>query len=218
MKIRAVIFDFDGTLVRFFGKAFIVTLAKMRKLPLPKDFDRKFKENYTKTGYSLLKELWPEEDAKAFFSLWDKEDQKNLKIFPKTKSVLRFLKKRSTILGIITQRRERSLMPLIQNYDILKYFQLELMVTCGDLEFQKPNPKVFDSILKNLSAQNISKNEILYVGDSIIDWHCAKDADVAFVAVVTGQEKRKNFTKEGVDKENILNSIADLPKWIKKHT
>jgi len=218
MEIRSVILDFDGTLVRFFGKAFIITLAKMRKLPILKDFDKKFAENYGKTGYSLIKELWPEEDAQVFCSLWDKKEQKNIKIFPETKSVLRFLKKRSTVMGIITQRKEKSLMPLIRNHDILKYFQPDLIVTCGDLKFEKPNPKVFKNIFKKLSDQNISKNEILYVGDSIIDWYCAKDSDVTFVAVITGQEKRRKFIKEGVDQENILNSIADLPKWIKKHT
>ena len=55
----------------------------------------------------------------------------------------------------------------------------DLVVTSADVEYPKPHPEV---LLKILSAFQITAQQAIYIGDSLVDAQAAAAADVPFVA------------------------------------
>jgi HAD superfamily hydrolase (TIGR01549 family) len=73
--------------------------------------------------------------------------------------------------------------------------------------FFKPNPKVLDTPIETLAESG----RIVYVGDSIRDWHVAKNrTDVQFVATLTGLDQRNDFVTDGVPEDQVVNDLAEL--------
>lgn len=57
-----------------------------------------------------------------------------------------------------------------------------------------------------------TKDEVLYVGDSLVDAKTAKNADVKFAAVLTGTTARADF--ENYNSVYIGDNISDVYKHI----
>ena len=74
---------------------------------------------------------------------------------------------------------------------------------------------VFDLLIALLQEWNIRKSEILYIGDSLIDFHAAQGAYLQFIAVLTGSTDREQFQAAGVSTQNILHSIIELPRRLR---
>ena len=70
----------------------------------------------------------------------------------------------------------------------------DIIITPNDLETGegKPNPKSLKIIIQK---QNISTSEILYVGDTLIDYECSRQAGCNFLFADWGYGKNsKEFT------------------------
>lgn len=76
-----------------------------------------------------------------------------------------------------------------------------------DLDYVKPNPKVFEKPLKFL---NLNCNQVIYIGDSLFDYFAARDAGIIFYAVTTGITTKNNFIKAGLNNQYILNSFLSI--------
>ena len=61
----------------------------------------------------------------------------------------------------------------------------------------KPDPAVFNKAIAILAADNIQKNEILYIGDALMDYFAARDAGIDFLGVTTGLVDNKAFNATG---------------------
>lgn len=65
------------------------------------------------------------------------------------------------------------------------------------MEFKKPDPRVFDEILKYFSVR---PDESIYVGDTLGDAKCAKEAGLQFIAVLeNGLNTKKDFDNIPID-------------------
>ena len=74
---------------------------------------------------------------------------------------------------------------------------------------RKPNPQiVFDIIQNILNNQNNQKTQILYIGDSLVDFETAKNAEVPFVACSWGFVPREKLVDAGVAR--IIDKPAEL--------
>jgi len=74
---------------------------------------------------------------------------------------------------------------------------------------RKPNPQIVFDILKSQvrPASDIS-SQTLYIGDSLVDWETAKNADVPFVACSWGFVAREKLVEAGIG------TIIDRPDEI----
>lgn len=75
-----------------------------------------------------------------------------------------------------------------------------------NLAFHKPNPRVFDGLLKDnaLRAQ-----ECVYIGDSLHDAKAAKDAGLHFIACLeSGLRRQESFT--GVPVDIFIDTFPDV--------
>ncbi len=52
--------------------------------------------------------------------------------------------------------------------------------------YHKPDGRVFDPALARLAELGISRSEVLYVGDALMDQEAAAQAGIRFVGVATG--------------------------------
>ena len=85
-----------------------------------------------------------------------------------------------------------------------------VIVSAEDTKNHKPHP---EPILHACKLLKVKPENAIYVGDSIFDYRSAKDANVEFVAVLTGDVEEKEFRENGV--KNIIDSVTELPKFLK---
>lgn len=63
--------------------------------------------------------------------------------------------------------------------------------------FHKPDGRVFDPALARLAELGISRSEVLYVGDALIDHEAAVQAGIQFLGVTTGFVGIEQFQEVG---------------------
>lgn len=116
--------------------------------------------------------------------------------FASTAPTLRYLKSIGKKLAIVTATVRPILvqdcahvgLPL----EIVDYVQ-----TSEDTSVHKPDPKVFEPLLKWAAAHDITPQEILYIGDGLQDMRAANAAGFAFLGVTTGLITAEEFASFG---------------------
>jgi len=209
MKISAIIFDVDGVLLD--SNQMMIDLHKIiaKKMNLRVPDKKEITSLWGKSFPELITSIWHDVDPKVFKKNVVDYIKKEKIIFPVvkgSKETLKKLKRMGFKLGIVTGR------PMDFTIDHMKNsgFDLELfdvIVTGDDTKNHKPSP---DPILRAVNLLKVKPEEIIYVGDSLIDFKAAKNAKVEFVGVLTGDVKEEEWKKNGV--KNIIQSVADLEK------
>jgi HAD superfamily hydrolase (TIGR01662 family) len=214
--IKAIIFDSDDTLIQFSKVAAPCLQKAAKELGLRIPNKKEINKLWSRQWEYLSKKLWPEADNKKLREAAFKYYKKNENKFKEVKGAIKtlnFLRKKY-ILSVVSAKSGRGLERQFKLAKIpIKNFKF--MHSAEDTKFHKPNPRVFDKAIKNF--KNLKRNEILYVGDTLLDYKAAKGAKFEFVAVLTGYYKKKDFLKSGLKKENILKSVKYLPKWLEKN-
>lgn len=88
--------------------------------------------------------------------------------------------------------------------------------------YLKPNPAAFAPTIEKLRDEfNINPNEIVAVGDSLVDLEAANANNIMFVGVLTGAVNTKARWIKWARNRNLLitsnqiiPSIKDLPSWL----
>jgi HAD superfamily hydrolase (TIGR01549 family) len=157
--------------------------------------------------------LWPDADTDLYVKEYRKFFMdKNLKIpvIDGAVDAVRKMKSLGFKLGILSGKT---------NFFIEKHlkeagFDLDWFDTITSFETTKKHKPDPEPLLYILEKLKIKPEEALYVGDSRFDYECAKNAGVNYVAVLTGCLSKEELERIGV--KNILNSVADLPEFLKK--
>ena len=117
-------------------------------------------------------------------------------------------------LSIVTNREKTTFEQLLDGLDIDRS-KFKFIQSCSDTPFHKPDPRVFERYWKTLDRTKIYPNQILYVGDHLVDHQAATAANFQFVGVLSGKAtNRQDFLDAGVDANSILDSVWDLPKHL----
>ncbi len=90
-------------------------------------------------------------------------------------------------------------------HEVLRYFDLhsffDVVVCALDVPEPKPSPKMMEKILDHLKAK---PEEVVYIGDSIIDALFAKSSGVFFIA----------YKNKELEANLHINSFNELLKWL----
>lgn len=224
MRIKSVIFDFDGVIndsasIKGAGGR-IIKIVKNNRIAIPDDIFLKLKKYWGVECVQLIKICFnvDENTAERLFKQWEKEDE--IKVFPLvngTKETLSNLTNENYVLSILTSRRRENLLKIMNKYKLAPFFLI--IQSVSDWPYSKPDPRALDYILEITRKMfGFHKNNHLFVGDTPTDWECARDKNVEFLAVTSGVYSRNYFAEIGVPKKNIIPSIAHLPKWLKEHS
>jgi len=128
-------------------------------------------------------------------------------MFSGVAELLRVLHEAGYILTINTSSFSRNCQPLLQNANIEKYFDF-----IGTAEVSKSKIEKFNLVAEKYSA---SKEEMLFVTDTVGDIREAAAAGIPTIAVTWGAHKAHHFKKE--PQENlfgIAESVPELKKMI----
>lgn len=205
LKYKAIIFDFDNTLVDT-GKPFIAyTDNFLRKHELSEYTVRQFyKETNTLTGTSnkidktITDEFWG-----GLKSALDG----NINLYKEDENAISLLHKSGVTLGIISRSSKQKIENILLDENILDNFEIILE------NAQKPDPVYMVELLKSL---NLNKQDVLYVGDEQEDIEFAKNSGVASCYVLRNNNhsiETHNLHKDWLDNNKpdyTIHSLREL--------
>ncbi|MCL4360383.1 HAD family hydrolase [Patescibacteria group bacterium] len=212
--IKAVLFDFDGTLadtLPFYIKAYDVALRSVGFVLDEKEIAQKC---FGKSEYVICNSLGiPEKTelfAQAYFSAV-KDLFKHAPLFNDTIEVLNFLKDRNTKIIVITFAYRWYIDQMMGQYKLEPYF--DFVISTDDVVSPKPHP---EAVLKAIEKLKITAKETLVVGDSKSDILMGKAAGSKTV-LFTRKEYDLFYSFEELKKTNpdfIVSNLDEVKKLV----
>ena len=201
MPYKAVIFDFDLTLADATKGIYQCMNHALTHFGYPTKEDQIIKKTI---GYSIpdsFKILTGNENqelAKQFMDVFvakaDKIMNMNTFVYPQVYSVLPEIQKLGYKTAIVSTKYRYRIEGILERENLQKY--IDYIVGGEDVTNHKPNP---EGLITSIKKMQLTPNDILYVGDSIVDAKAAENTKVDFCAVLTGTTARDEFILQKVD-------------------
>jgi len=111
-------------------------------------------------------------------------------------------------LGVVTTKTTKYTIPLLEDMDIMKYF--EVIVGRQEVINPKPDP---EPIFKAMELMNVTKSnfDIFMIGDTKLDLIAAKSADIQGIGVLCGygtEEELKHYSS--IIMQNSLEAVQKI--------
>ncbi|MGE0456287.1 MAG: HAD family hydrolase [Vicinamibacteria bacterium] len=187
MKLRAVLFDWDGTLIDSAEATFAAYARLFQGFGLRferADFERTYSPDWRRTyaGVGLPGERWAEADA-AFLRLYAEAPPG---LLPGAADAVRRLASAGLALGIVTSGDRQRVTADLGRTGLDGAF--EALVCAGDVIRKKPHP---EGLLRALSELGVEPRGAAYVGDSPEDVEMARAAGAYAIGVPGGFPNRE---------------------------
>lgn len=180
--MKAIIFDFDGTLADTLPLCFYafqavfkefdnldVTLEEIKAMFGPSETEI-ISKNLRNSNYNKAIELYYEQ--------YKEKHQEFVQDNEEINELLMLIKREGYKLGIVTGKARRSLLISLECLDMMDLF--DVIVTGDDVEIPKPHP---EGINKALAQLNIHNSEAAFLGDSEADILAGKQSSVHTIGV-----------------------------------
>ena len=213
--IRAIIFDFDGTLAvlnidfslmrdRIFGlmKRYGIKEELIQEKYLLEIIDEVYKILWEKNPSGA--EAFYQESHRILHEVEMKAAEEG-RLIPGTEATLKSLRGKGIHIGIITRNCEdavRKVFPDINDF-------CDVFVSRNSVKKVKPHP---DHLTYAMESLKISGNESLMVGDHLIDVQAGKGAGMKTIGVLTGRINKEEFEKAGAD--YILRDVSEVSELL----
>jgi phosphoglycolate phosphatase len=200
--IKAVIFDFDGTLA-----VLNIDFSEMRELIFDlmgrsgineEAIREKYLLEIIDEVYEMLLEKNPSGAELFYQESHDILHEVEMKaaeegrLLPGAGATLKGLRGKGIKVGIITRNCEdavRKVFPKIDDF-------CDIFVSRNSVTKVKPHP---DHLTRAMDSLKISAEEAIMVGDHIIDIQAGKRVGMKTIGVLTGRTKKEEFEKAGAD-------------------
>jgi len=199
MKNKAIIFDFDDTIVstKHNHITSFIQAAKKYDLTLKK---KDIKSNYGLPTIIILQNIFPNEpisklkkNGKEKDSIYRKRvRKKGIRTFPGVRTLLQYLKKNNISTGIMSADKVRNIKLVLRENGIFEYFQT--IIGADIVESHKPDP---DGLLKTANKINVEPKSCVFVGDSKYDMLAAKRAKMTPIGITTGFYSKNQLKSNG---------------------
>lgn len=204
---KCVVFDVDRTLVDSYKIEYLSLKEAIQNGIGINLSEEEFKRITVLPTNDFFKSLGFDDNQIAVINKeWAKTFKKyQTKCFNNIKDVIKELYNDDYILGIITSRTKEEFHELDEEFkDIINLFRV--IVTSDMIDNHKPNRESMDYLCNNL---NMKTQDIIYVGDSIVDKEFAINSECLFIPAVWDN-------KELLDSNNACHDPQDLIKIIKE--
>ncbi len=195
MNYKAVFFDFDYTL----GDSTIGIVKSanygLQNLGYQEAEVETIKRTVGLTLKDTFKKLTNNTDeckAEQFVLLFkEKADQvmtDSTELLPYALETLKSLKAKQIHTGIVTTKLHYRITQILEKFHATEF--VEYIVGAEDVKVEKPDP---EGLLFIIEKMGLRKEEVLYVGDSLVDAKTAQNAGIAFAGVLTGTTTKVEF-------------------------
>jgi phosphoglycolate phosphatase len=200
--IKAVIFDFDGTLAvlnidfsamkeRVFDlvRRFGIREEAIREKYLLEIIDEVYEILWDKNPSGA--EIFYQESHDILHEVEMKAAEKG-RLIPGAGGTLKGLRERGIKVGIITRNCQEAVQKVFPEIDGF----CDVFVSRNSVKRVKPHP---DHLTHVMDLLKISAEEAMMVGDHIIDIQAGKRVGMRTIGVLTGRTKKEEFEKAGAD-------------------
>lgn len=200
--IRAVVFDFDGTLAVLnidFSEMREQVFQLMRKYNVNEE---KIEERYLLEIIDEVVQILSQKNPAAAETFYQEAHQilhevelkaaEEGKLLPGAEAALKSLRSRGLKVGIVTRNCEEAVRKVVPDIEAFS----DVFVSRDLIKKVKPHPEQLTSVLK---ALHVTGGETVMVGDHTIDIQAGKRVGMRTVGVLTGRVKKEEFEKAGAD-------------------
>lgn len=214
MSVKAVMFDFDGTLANtnpLIIKCFQHTYRVLKNEYIsPEDIEKYFGEPLGTSMAWRFGENKREEAMDIYRSFHAGRFDKLIEPFPGMDGAVKDLKKAGFLTALVTSRLKETTITGVEGFGLLEWF--DCITTVDKLTKHKPDP---EAILVTLEDLGVGPEEAVMIGDSKYDILCAKNAGCRSILVdwsVTGPEERAELSPDFVakDAKHLLEIIKGM--------
>lgn len=220
LKLGAVIFDLDGTLIDSIEIYFMIVEKALERLKLPpvsRDTILAAAESEDFNWGLILPEELMSRKTGIIDQIWEIIDaiapplfEKNVKLIPGAEAVLKRISSNGMKIGLVTSTRRSFLKIKLQPFKGAGIAELfEVIITPDDVQQKKPAPEPLIACAQQL---NVSPDQCAYIGDTRFDMQAARAAGMKTIGVLTGFDPPQSLQKETPDA--IIDSIGHLMEVI----
>lgn len=188
--LRAIIFDVDGTILDT-EQAILQSLQRTLREETKQDYPfEALRFALGIPGKDALQRL-NVDDVEAVHQKWSAavlDFSHEVAVFESLEEVIQHLATKPLQLGIVTSKTAQEVVDEFEPFGLSEYFQH--IVSASDTEKHKPHP---EPLLKCLDALQVAPEEAIYIGDSIYDFQCAKQAGAKFALAHWGAKSTIGF-------------------------
>ena len=211
--MRAVIFDFDGTLANTLPICYYAFQNVFKQFDNKDLTSSEIKEMFgpSETGI-IRKNLSNPSKEKAieyFYKIYSEYHKSLVEISPDILDLLQGLKELNIKIGIFTGKAKRSLDISLKALDMEGLF--DVIITGDDVINPKPNS---EGLLKTLSLLEINNSDAIYVGDSDADVIAGVKANIFTIGVQWLPEYQTSSFSE--QPNLIMKSVGEFKSFIKE--
>lgn len=212
--LKAVIFDFDYTLGDSTNGIALSINYALEKLGyatsniagIKKTIGLSLKETYFElASNNNLDEA--EQFVKLFKEKADSVMVANTELYAGVKDVLQKLKAKGYKTAIVTTKFHYRIEQILNKFNANEL--IDIIVGAEDVKIEKPNP---EGLLWAIELLEVMNEEVLYVGDSLVDAKTAENAKVEFIAVLTGTTTREDLRSYNCT--YIGENISEVCKYV----
>ncbi len=194
-KYKAVLFDFDGTLMNTNNLIMGSWQHLFRTLTGHEGDEQKILKSFGETLEYSMTHMFPDEDPEKCMDIyrqWQKSRYaEEIELFPGMAELIHRLHEMGYKLAMVSARVRSSMEEGLAKFGLLDYF--DAVVGCDDNVAAKPSP---EPALCALGKLGVEPSEALMLGDTKFDMGCAKNAGVTAVLVGWSQFAGSAFPKE----------------------
>jgi len=216
LKVAAVIFDLDGTLIDSIDIYFTIVENALKRLNLPAvsrnqilaaaeseefKWELVLPQDVLDRKTEIIDEAWAviNEIAPQMFA-------DNLELIQGAERIVENLSSSGLKIGLVTSTQRQYLetkMQPLKNAGVDTLF--EAIITSDDVEKRKPSP---DPLITCAQQLDIKPGNCVYVGDTTTDIKAGKAAGMRTIGVLTGFDEYETLEKESPDA--IVESVRYL--------
>ena len=208
---KAILFDWDNTLVNNWEPIFIAYKETLKKLGLKKksrgEIIKNAKYSLRETFPRVFKDDW-KKAKKIFYVVFKKIHLQKIKPIPKVEKILKIIKEKKITCGVITNKDGNVLRKEINKLGWKKYFK----ILVGANEAKKDKPSKYPLLLALNKISLKPNRNIWYVGDNDIDVEFAKKNKCSSIFIENKMFEKKNLKQKP---DLILKKIEALELYIK---
>lgn len=207
LKYKAIIFDLDGTILYTLDAITNAVNYALRSF-LIKEVDNKIvREKLGNGGKNLIKSLIYSNNSSIYFndmyntytSFYNQNFDYKTSPYKNVIDVLKYLKNLNILTAIISNKQDKIVQTLSK-----KYFNNLIDYTKGQVDNLPIKPDTYHVDIF-LSKYNLNKEDVLFIGDSEVDYKTSLNSNIDYISVSWGY-RDIDFLK----KHNIKNFIYDF--------